>query len=74
MSLQAFLSFLLPHQRLHNIVKEIALAYVPHALAAVKGNAKDAKVVVKMAASLLVEAVVGKVAKDVATQCVRAIV
>ena len=71
MLLQAFLSFLLPPQKLHNIVKEIALAYAPHALVAVKGNAKDAKVVVKMDVNLLVEIAVVKDAKDVVTKCVK---
>ena len=50
-----------------------ALDCALHALVAVKENAKDAKAVVKMDASLHVGLVVAKDVKVVVTQCAKAI-
>ena len=64
---------LLP-KKLRSIVTVTALDYALHALVAVRENAKDAKVVVKMDANLHVEVVVVKAVKDVVTHYVRIIV
>jgi hypothetical protein len=58
----------------HNHVTVIVLVFVPQAVQmVVRENAKDAKAVVKMDASLLVELVVAKDVKDVVMQCAKAI-
>lgn len=59
----------------HNHVTVIVLVFVPQAVQmVVRENAKDAKAVVKMDASLLVELVVAKDVKDVVMLCAKAIV
>jgi hypothetical protein len=59
----------------HNHVTVIVLVFVPQAAQmVVRENAKDAKAVVKMDASLLVELVVAKDVKDVVMICAKAIV
>ena len=60
-------------KKLHSIVEETAPDYAPHALVAVRENAKGVKAVVKMDANLLVELVVAKDVKDVVMQCAKAI-
>ena len=60
-------------KRLRSIVTAIVLDYAPHALVAVRENAKGVKAAVKMDANLLVELVVVKDVKDVVMQCAKAI-
>jgi hypothetical protein len=61
-------------KKLHSIVEETAPDYAPHALVAVRENAKGVKAVVKMDAKQHVVAGVVKDVKAVAMQCAKATV
>ena len=61
-------------KKLHSIVEETAPDYAPHALVAVRENAKGVTAAVKMDAKQHVVVDVGNVAKEVVAQCVKAIV